>query len=218
MPTRTVENYLKALFYLANEQNEVGISELSDHLEVSRPSANSMVKKLHDAGFVTYRKYRPLQLTESGRKEAAKIIRKHRLTEMFLVEKMGFGWEEVHSIAEQIEHIKSPLLFERMDELLEYPTIDPHGSPIPSKDGSIQWVSYETLNNCIVGQTVVLKALTQSSTEFLEFLNSRQLSLETELTILKKESFDESISVQVDDQKMMLTKQVAERLLVQEVE
>jgi len=107
-------------------------------LSVSTPTANSMIKRLHEKEFVVYEKYKPIKLTEKGKKEAALIVRKHRLTEMFLVEKMGFGWEKVHAIAEQIEHIKSPIFFDKMDELLGYPNLDPHGSPIPNKEGKIE--------------------------------------------------------------------------------
>src|SRR5215217_3581163 len=115
------ENYLKGLFNLADETGAVSVNDLSRHLGIKMPTVNSMVKKLSDKGLVHYETYKPLKLTEKGRKEAALIIRKHRLTEMFLVEKMGFGWESVHEIAEQIEHIQAPEFFEKMDELLGYP-------------------------------------------------------------------------------------------------
>ncbi|MEO0733138.1 MAG: metal-dependent transcriptional regulator, partial [Bacteroidota bacterium] len=137
MPTPTVENYLKALLALTEETGRASISQLSKALDISTPSANSMVKKLRDQGLVKYEKYRPLELTEAGRRQAALVVRKHRLTEMFLVERMGFGWEEVHAIAEQIEHVDSPDFFARMDELMDYPTTDPHGSPIPDPEGNI---------------------------------------------------------------------------------
>lgn len=129
------ENYLKGLFHLSNEAGEVGVNELSLHLGIKMPTVNSMMKRLCDKGLVHYESYKPLRLTTVGRKEAALIIRKHRLTEMFLVEKMGFSWERVHDIAEQIEHIQSPEFFEKMDLLLGHPTKDPHGSPIPDKAG-----------------------------------------------------------------------------------
>jgi len=133
MTSQTEENYLKASYFLANSDNEINLSELSKSLKVSKPTVNSMVKKLCEKGFLNYQKYKPLVLTAYGRKNAALIIRKHRLTEMYLVEKMNFGWEEVHDIAEQLEHLKSPEFFDRMDELLNFPTHDPHGSPIPNK-------------------------------------------------------------------------------------
>ena len=118
MASQTEENYLKSLFNLANEAGEVNISELAQQMQVSMPTVNSMVKTLQKNGWLIYEKYKPVTLTSEGKKEAALVIRKHRLTEMFLVKRMGFGWEEVHEIAEQIEHIHSPKFFERMDEMI----------------------------------------------------------------------------------------------------
>ena len=128
MAPPTEENYLKALFNLANSQGEITLSELASRLEVSLPTANSMVKSLQKSNWLNYEKYKPLTLTPEGRRLAASIIRKHRLTEMFLVDVMKFGWEEVHEVAEQIEHIHAPKFFDRMDEMLGHPAADPHGS------------------------------------------------------------------------------------------
>ncbi|WP_026954325.1 metal-dependent transcriptional regulator [Algoriphagus vanfongensis] len=215
MASTTEENYLKALFNLSNPAGEVGISELAQHLQVSMPSANSMVKTLHKSGLLIYEKYKPVTLTQKGKKEAALIIRKHRLTEMFLVNKMGFGWEEVHEIAEQVEHIHAPKFFERMDEMMGHPTVDPHGSPIPDKQGRIQEMHFKSLAEVQPGQEVVLVALRDSSIEFLEYLNSRQLSLGTELRLISKEAFDESIVVSyLDSEKETLSQKVCEKLLV----
>ena len=118
MPSHTIENYLKAMFFLADKHGEFSLTELSKRMGVSTPTANSMVKKLQKEGWIIYKKYQPLILTARGKKQAALILRKHRLTEMYLTEKMGFGWEEVHDIAEQVEHITSDKFFDRMDQLL----------------------------------------------------------------------------------------------------
>ncbi|EPB65697.1 iron dependent repressor, DNA binding domain protein, partial [Ancylostoma ceylanicum] len=150
------ENYLKALFNLSNETGVVNVNELSKHLNIKMPTVTSMMKKLASKKLVHYESYKPLKLTKEGRKQAAAIIRKHRLTEMFLVKKMGFGWEQVHDIAEQIEHIQSPLFFEKMDELLEYPKFDPHGSPIPDKDGNMNWKEYSKLSDCAPGEQALV--------------------------------------------------------------
>jgi len=215
MASTTEENYLKALFNLANERGEVNISELANQLEVSMPTANSMVKTLQKAGSCIYEKYKPVVLTPKGKKEAALIVRKHRLTEMFLVTKMGFGWEEVHEIAEQVEHIHASKFFERMDEMMGYPTVDPHGSPIPDKQGRIQDLQFKSLSEAKPGQEVILAALSDSSTEFLEYLNSRKLTLGTELKIISKEAFDQSIVVSfLDSEKETLSQKVCEKLLV----
>lgn len=216
MASQTEENYLKSLFLLANEKGEISLSDLSKSLEISIPTANSMVNKLHEKGLLNYEKYKPLVLTSKGKKEAALIIRKHRLTEMFLVDIMGFGWEQVHDIAEQIEHINSTVFFERMDELLSFPTIDPHGSPIPDKNGKISWKSYEKLSDCKAGQTVKLAALTHSSSDFLKFLNSKGLSLGLKLKVHSIESFDKSMVVSYDKHKQEQFSQIiCDRLLVE---
>lgn len=219
MASTTEENYLKALYNISNNQGEVSISDLAQSLKVSMPTANSMVKSLQKSDWVIYEKYKPVALTPKGQKEAALIIRKHRLTEMFLVKKMGFGWEEVHEVAEQIEHIHAPKFFERMDEMLGHPTIDPHGSPIPDNQGRIKEFSYTPLSSCKPGQTVQLTALTNSSTEFLEFLNSRKLALGTELKVLSREAYDLSLVVSYKNHPQeTLSEKVSERLLVRVLE
>lgn len=215
MASQTEENYLKSLFNLANENDEVNISDLAAKMGVSMPTVNSMVKTLQKNEWLVYEKYKPVTLTSKGKKEAALIIRKHRLTEMFLVKKMGFGWEEVHEIAEQVEHIHAPNFFERMDEMMGFPTIDPHGSPIPDKQGRVQEVNYMTLSKCEAGQTVILAALTNSSTEFLEFLNGRELGLSTELKINSIEPYDQSMVVTYGSHPAeTLSEKVCDRLLV----
>jgi len=130
MASKTKENYIKALFYLHQRSEDISLSHLGEVLEVSKPTANDMVKKLKVEGIVHSEKYKPIKITEQGKKAAAKIIRKHRLSEIFLLQIMNFGWEEVHDIAEELEHIKIDKFFDRMDELLGFPTTDPHGSPI----------------------------------------------------------------------------------------
>jgi len=215
MASQTEENYLKSLFNLSNDEGEVNISDLANQMQVSMPTVNSMVKTLQKSGWVKYEKYRPVTLTTEGQKEAAMIIRKHRLTEMYLVNKMGFGWEEVHEIAEQVEHIHAPMFFERMDEMMGHPTVDPHGSPIPDKYGRIHENNYLALSKCKVGQQVILAALTNSSTEFLEFLNSRGLSLGKELKIISIETYDQSMVVTYSEHPTeTLSEKVCERLLV----
>lgn len=216
MASQTEENYLKALHTLSVDSTEINISELGNLLGVSTPTANSMVKNLHEKGLVHYEKYKPLSLTAKGKRDAALIIRKHRLTEMYLVEKMGFGWEQVHEIAEQIEHIKSPIFFERMDELMGHPTLDPHGSPIPDKNGKINWKSYEKLSDCKPGDTVRLAALTRSSTDFLKFLNGKGLGLGLKLVVDAVEPFDGSMLVSYENHPSeTLSLKVCERLLVE---
>jgi len=215
MASPTEENYLKARFNLANSQGEITLSELASRLQVSLPTANSMVKSLQKSQWVNYEKYKPLTLTPEGRLLAASIIRKHRLTEMFLVDIMKFGWEEVHEVAEQIEHIHAPKFFERMDEMLGYPASDPHGSPIPGLDGKLQQQSHVPLSSALPGQKVELLALSNSSAEFLEFLNSRGLSLGLTLTVISSERFDGSMVLSYTDHPSeALSGTICERLLV----
>lgn len=215
MASPTEENYLKALFNLADSQGEITLSELASRLEVSLPTANSMVKSLQKSNWLNYEKYKPLTLTPEGRRLAASIIRKHRLTEMFLVDVMKFGWEEVHEVAEQIEHIHAPKFFDRMDEMLGYPAADPHGSPIPDSEGKLELQSYVPLSSVLPGQKVQLLALSNSSAEFLEFLNSRELSLGLTLAVISTERFDQSMVIgYVEHPSETLSGKVSERLLV----
>lgn len=213
------ENYLKALLNLANASGEVNVKDLSEHLGIKMPSVTSMMKKMSEKGWVNYASYKPLKLTQLGSKEAALILRKHRLTEMFLVDKMGFRWDEVHDIAEQIEHVKAPEFFAKMDELLGYPKFDPHGSPIPDKNGKMIWASWAKLIECGMGDLVKIVAVTKSSEEFLKFLNSREISLGLEMKIESTEFFDKSMVVSYGNRKNeTLGQTVCERLLVSVVE
>lgn len=215
MGSQTEENYLKALYKLANQDRKASISELSAALGVSVPTANSMVKKMDLRGFLTYEKYRPITVTTKGMTTAALIIRKHRLTEMYLVSKMGFSWENVHEIAEQVEHVTSEAFFDRMDELLGYPKFDPHGSPIPDKDGNTEKQDLTKLSSCKIGQTVTLNALAQSEISLLNFLNSKSLTLGTKLIIVSMEAFDGSVAISYEKHKKeVLSKKVCDNLLV----
>lgn len=216
MNSFTEENYLKALFNIANSSGEVNVNELSKHLDIKMPTVTSMMKKLAEKKLVHYESYKPLKLTEKGKKEAGLVIRKHRLTEMFLLEKMGFGWEEVHVIAEQIEHIHSPEFFERMDSMLGYPKVDPHGSPIPDRNGEIVWREYQKLSNCVAGENVKLSAVINTSTEFLRFLNSREMVLGLSINIKSVETFDGSMVISYGKHSSeSLSHIVCERLLVE---
>ncbi|MCW3117669.1 MAG: Mn-dependent transcriptional regulator [Chitinophagaceae bacterium] len=216
MNSLTEENYLKALFNIANETGEVNVNELSRRLQIKMPTVTSMMKKLAQKKLVHYESYKPLHLTEKGKKEAGLIIRKHRLTEMFLVDKMKFGWEDVHDIAEQIEHIQSVVFFEKMEELLGYPKVDPHGSPIPDRNGKVVWKDYSKLSDCKVGETVRLSAVINTSSEFLKFLNSREMRLGLKIRIRSIEPFDKSIIVSYGKrQAEVLSNVVCERLLVE---
>ena len=217
MATITIENYLKALYNLNQDSSAISLTDLSKEMNVSAPTVNNMIKKLQDKGWVAYQKYKPIKLTKEGAIQAAAIIRKHRLTEMFLVKIMGFGWEEVHDIAEQIEHIKSDDFFDRMDELLGFPKIDPHGSPIPDKNGKIIEQHYKTLAQIEPNIKVTIVALKNSSFELLDYLNNKKIKLGDTLQIISIEPFDKSCSILLEETvRMTMTQQVCSCLLVVE--
>lgn len=213
--TSVKENYLKALYTLSDESGKVNITDLSKHLHVTKPTANHMIKSLEELGWVKHERYKPVVLTALGRKAAALIIRKHRLTEMFLHEVMGFGWEEVHEVAEQMEHIDSPLLFERMDEMLDYPKVDPHGSPIPDREGHVQELSYIALSEMKAGDHGTVSALRYSSQHLLHYLNQSSIELGTKIELLRVEPFDGSRMIRYNgDQEKMVSEKVASSLLL----
>lgn len=217
MVSYTKENYIKALYFLHLQNEEISLSDLGKELQVSKPTANDMVKKLKAEGIVISEKYKPIRITEKGKKQASTIIRKHRLSEMFLSQIMKFGWEEVHEIAEELEHIKTEKFFDRMDKLLGYPKTDPHGSPIPDKEGNFNRPNYKRLSEIPIGTTVKVKALRKSSTDFLLFLNRKAIQLDTIIKIDDIESFDQSYTVSYDNfSKVVLGKSVCNRILVEE--
>lgn len=216
MNSLTEENYLKALFNIANKDGEVNVAELSKSLDLKMPTVTSMVKKLARKKLVHYESYKPLRLTEKGKREAGLIIRKHRLTEMFLVDKMKMGWEDVHDIAEQVEHIQSNVFFEKMDEMLDFPKLDPHGSPIPDREGKVVWKDYNKLSDCNPGETVKLAAVINTSSEFLKFLNARDMRLGLKIKIKSIEPFDNSMVISYGKRLSETLSNVAcERLLVE---
>ncbi len=216
MATQTKENYLKAILFLSKDSEGVSITDLSETMNVSKPTVNSMVKKLQEKDWIKYEKYKPLVLTSKGRKEAGLIIRKHRLSEMFLSKIMGFGWEEVHDIAEEIEHLKSKSLFDRMDEILGFPTKDPHGSPIPDKNGKITPTNFQNLLSVSVGQKIQLRGLTSSSKDLLIYLNKKQIKLGTVFTVLDIEDFDKSFELKLENGNVVnLSHSVSQCLLVE---
>lgn len=216
MLSQTEENYLKVLYKLIVLNGEASVNEISKTLEIKMPTVNSMMKKLAEKNLVIYQSYKPLKLTPEGEKSAALIIRKHRLTEMYLVEKMGFTWDEVHPIAEQIEHLQSEAFFQKMDEILGYPIVDPHGSPIPNPQGVVTKVDYIKLKDCKAGQRVEIKAVKPSSNNLLRFLTSKNIALGTQLTILSTEPYDNSIKVSYQNNKIeVFSNKITSKLYVE---
>lgn len=214
--TQIEENYLKALYHIGLKNGSVSVNELSKHLNIKMPTVNSMMKKMLDKGYIFYESYKPIQLTELGMLTAALIVRKHRLTEMYLVEHMGFSWDQVHDIAEQMEHITSPLFFDKMDELLNYPKFDPHGSPIPDKNGSIMNIRSKKLSEAAIGEQVKVIAVVDSSESFLKYLTSRHISIGSTFAIQRKEEYDGTIFCLLDQKTdMVISNMVAQKLMVE---
>lgn len=185
--TLTEENYLKALFHLTQEKDFVQTNELSKLLSVKMPSVNSMMKKFAEKNWVTVEAYKPILVTDLGKKEAALVVRKHRLTEMFLVEKMQFSWDNVHEIAEQLEHVHSQLFFDKMDELLNFPTNDPHGESIPDKNGHYTPEKLIKLSDCQQNETLIIRVVDGSDDTFLKFLTKNDLKIGSKIVISKKD-------------------------------
>lgn len=215
--TLTEENYLKALFHLTTDKNSVAVNELSKFLGVKMPSVNNMMKKFAEKKWVKYETYKPLLVTDLGKKEAALVVRKHRLTEMFLVKNMNFSWDNVHEIAEQLEHVHSSIFFDKMDELLDYPKFDPHGEPIPDKQGNIIDLDYVKLSDCKADEKFIFSAVTFSDDAFLSYLTQRNLVLGTKLTILKIEEFDQSITIEIEGKTETLSHLATEKILVKKI-
>jgi DtxR family Mn-dependent transcriptional regulator len=216
MGSLTEENYIKSIYALSQATGEVYVSELAKKLEVKLPTVNSMMKRLAAKKLVAYAPYKGIRLTEKGKKEALGIVRKHRLAELFLVKVMGLGWEEVHDIAEQLEHVNSSRFYERIDELLNHPKFDPHGEPIPDSNGKIHAQKRTSLSDLAQGLTATITAVTEDEKSFLDHLNAKGLQIGDAVTIKKREMFDGSITLQHKSKKeILLTHQVAERIWVE---
>jgi DtxR family Mn-dependent transcriptional regulator len=192
------ENYLKAIFHLSEQSiNGVSTSDISGRLNTKASSVTDMVQKLSDKGLLTYEKYQGVHLTNLGRDVAARIIRKHRLWEVFLVDKLNFKWDEVHEIAEQLEHIQSRELTDRLDAFLGYPQYDPHGDPIPDPSGQFPDQVRTHLSEFGVGKTVIVTGVRHTSPDFLQFLEQHELSLGSELKVLEVFPYDNSMRLDV---------------------
>jgi len=216
MGSLTEENYIKSIYSLSLTTGEVGVSELAKKLNVKLPTVTSMIKKLAGKKLVSYEKYQGIKLTEKGKKQSLSIIRKHRLTEAFLVQIMGLGWEEVHDIAEQLEHIESERFFDRIDEMLGKPKVDPHGEPIPDINGNIASKTRTSLSQVKEGSTARITAVGNDDKPFLDHLNSKGLQIGDAVTVKKKEPFDGSVTLAMKGKKeTILSHLVAERIWVE---
>ena len=214
----TEENHLKAIFHLSNIDNkDVSTNAIAESLKTKAPSVTDMLQKLSDKKLVTYKKYQGSFLTPIGRKTALNIIRKHRLWEVFLVEKLGFNWSEVHEVAEQLEHIKSKKLTEQLDKFLDYPTKDPHGDPIPNTAGFIKYTNRALLSDLEIGEKGKFIGVKDSSSAFLKFLDKRKIALGTNIEIIYIEDFDNSIHIGLDETNLTISIKSAQNIYVNKI-
>lgn len=215
MFTYSEENYIKTIFHLQQKVTDgVSTNAIAEQLDTKASSVTDMIKKLSDKGVINYIKYQGVTLTQQGRKTALSIIRKHRLWEVFLVEKLDFSWDEVHEIAEQLEHIHSEKLIDRLDKLLDYPKYDPHGDPIPTKDGKFSEREKVLLSELEIGDVGVCVGVKDTSPSFLKFLDKNGIALGKQLKITDKEEFDGSLQIVVDNKTLNISHLVASNLFI----
>ncbi|TDE04953.1 metal-dependent transcriptional regulator [Flavobacterium hiemivividum] len=213
--TFSEENYLKAIYHLTVVSNsEVSTNAIAEMMETKASSVTDMLKKLAEKDLVNYKKYRGVSLTEPGKLAAKMIVRKHRLWEVFLVEKLDFSWDEVHDIAEQLEHIKSEKLINKLDDFLGNPTEDPHGDPIPNAEGQIVKIEKHLLSELEVNQIGICVGVKDTSSEFLKYLDKQGIALGSKIEVVGKESFDLSVRIKVDDKGLSISNKIASNLYI----
>ena len=215
MLTYSEENYLKTIYHLSlNNKKGVSTNAIASRIETKASSVTDMIKKLDDKDLVEYQKYQGVRLTASGLMAAKMIVRKHRLWEVFLVEKLGFNWDEVHEVAEELEHIKSEQLVNKLEAFLGFPTEDPHGDPIPNAKGEVLVIEKKLLSEIEVGIACVCVGVKDSSSEFLQYLDKQKIALGSNIKILDIEPFDQSYTLMIDERELTITKKIASNLYV----
>ncbi|UWX55184.1 metal-dependent transcriptional regulator [Maribacter litopenaei] len=217
--TLSEEDYIKTIYHLSSGQEEsISTNAIADQMATKPSSVTDMVKKLSEKNMVNYKKYKGVSLTEKGRLTALSIVRKHRLWEVFLVDKLDFAWDEVHEVAEQLEHIKSDKLIDKLDTYLGNPRVNPHGDPIPSKEGVFKKSVKKLISELPVGSKGVCVGVNDSSVAFLKFLDKNKISLGDSLRIIEREDFDGSVSIVINDREMRISDQIASNLFLEILE
>lgn len=214
----TEENYLKAIFALSRlyDEQEVSTNMISEHLKNKAASVTDMLKRLADKKLIDYKPYKGVKLTEKGKKTAIKVVRKHRLWEVFLVEKLNFKWDEVHDIAEQLEHVNSDELIEKLDLFLGKPKSDPHGDPIPDASGKFGIQKSVTLSAAPQKSILIITGVNDHSSEFLKFLSGSGIGLGDHLKIEEVNTYDNSLKIKVNNKRaLFLSHKAAENILVE---
>ncbi len=213
--TTAEENYLKAIYHLSDGATKsVSTNDVAAEMKTKPASVSDMLRKLGEKEMIEYRKYYGVNITEEGKKKALQTIRKHRLWEVFLVDKLQFAWDEVHEVAEELEHIQSPLLIQRLDAYLNFPKFDPHGDPIPDEYGDVRARPRLALNEMEVDQSGQIVAVKDSSAAFLKYLDKVGAYIGARIKILDKVEFDGSMEILVDQKKtLFMSKDVAANIL-----
>ncbi|HMI08563.1 MAG TPA: metal-dependent transcriptional regulator [Flavobacterium sp.] len=213
--TFSEENYLKTIYHLTTLlDSEVSTNAIAEKIETKASSVTDMLKKLADKGLINYKKYQGVSLTDNGKLAAKMIVRKHRLWEVFLVEKLDFSWDEVHDIAEQLEHIQSDKLINRLDDFLGNPTEDPHGDPIPDVNGRIIKIEKQLLSELTETQAGICVGVKDTSSEFLKYLDKKGIALGSKINVIAIETFDQSVRIKVDGNELMVSHKIAGNLFV----
>ena len=211
----TEENYLKAIYHLSQGgQKAVMTNELAEAMQTKAASVTDMVKKLSTKELIQYEKYYGVKITTVGKQRALQIIRKHRLWETFLVEKLGFAWDEVHAVAEQLEHIQSPRLINMLDEFLGFPKADPHGDPIPDQQGRIKPQVLISLDLVEPGKRATITSVKDTDAELLKYLEKIGAKPGKKIQVVSREAYDKSIEVIIEKKKIFLSLEVSKHILM----
>ena len=214
--TFSEENYLKTIYHITTVlAGEVSTNSIAEKMDTKASSVTDMLKKLADKELVYYKKHQGVLLTKQGEMSAKMIVRKHRLWEVFLVEKLSFSWDEVHDIAEQLEHIKSEKLINKLDDFLGNPTEDPHGDPIPDEKGNIYKTNKWLLSEVHCNATFTCVGVKDSSSEFLQYLNKQKIAIGSTITVVDKEDFDNTLTIEINGRSLTISDKIATNLYVQ---
>ncbi len=210
----TEENYLKAIFQLSERSEEtISTNAIAAIMNTSAASVTDMLKRLTDKGYTIYEKYKGVLLSDLGKKTAIQLLRKHRLWETFMVDKLDFTWDEVHPIAEQLEHIQSDELIDRLDAYLGHPRFDPHGDPIPDKNGNIEYRRQVLVSDLAIGEKAVIVGVNEHSPMFLKYVEQLQLTIGKHFEIVERFDFDASIRLRLDNMmEQIVTHKVCQNL------
>ncbi|MEO3403590.1 metal-dependent transcriptional regulator [Mucilaginibacter sp. CAU 1740] len=214
MNTLAEENYLKAIYHLTVNDGNASTNSIASSLNTKASSVTDMLKKLADKALINYIPYQGVSLTTSGEKIALGIIRRHRLWEYFLVEKLNFKCDEVHDLAEEMEHISSQQLIDRLDEFMGYPKHDPHGDPIPDCDGNFSSDELKLVSAALINQTGVISGVRDHSPSFLQYLDKQELTIGCRVTVTDIIEYDHSVTLLLNNKKIHISREVANNILI----